>query len=64
VTAVDAIGGRGRTDLRRLPFRYLLVAAIVPIVLLTGLGLFVLARVPATKANSACVCEACATRAV
>ena len=49
MTAVDAIGGRGRTDLRRLPFRYLLVAAIVPIVLLTGLGLFVLARVPATS---------------
>ena len=49
MTAVDAIGGRGRTDLRRLPFRYLLVAAIVPIVPLTGLGLFVLARVPATS---------------
>ena len=49
MTAVDAIGGRGRTDLRRLPFRYLLVAAIVPIVLLTGLGLFVIARVPATS---------------
>lgn len=49
MTAVDAIGGRARTDLRRLPFRYLLVAAIVPIVLLAGLGLFFLTRMPATS---------------
>jgi cytochrome c biogenesis protein CcmG/thiol:disulfide interchange protein DsbE len=39
-------------DLRRLPRRYLLVAALAPLVLLGALGLFLLQRLPATSPTS------------
>lgn len=44
--------GRGRVDLRRLPLRHLVVAAVLPVILL-GLAIAILlARVPATSPTS------------
>ena len=47
MTVAGAAEGRG-VDLRRLPLRYLVVAAILPIALLVALGLVLLARMPVT----------------
>jgi cytochrome c biogenesis protein CcmG, thiol:disulfide interchange protein DsbE len=48
MTVAGAAEGRGGVDLRRLPLRYLVVAAILPIALLAALGLVLLARMPVT----------------
>ena len=49
MTAAGATEGRRGTDLRRLPLRYLLIAALLPMLLLALLGLLLLSRMPASS---------------
>jgi cytochrome c biogenesis protein CcmG, thiol:disulfide interchange protein DsbE len=49
MSAVPAATGRRGRDLRRLPLRYLVVSAIVPIALLAVLAIVLLARLPAAS---------------
>jgi len=49
MTAAGATEGRRGVDLRRLPLRYLLIAALLPVLVLALLGLVLLSRMAPTS---------------